>query len=123
MAARRRPGSTPAPEQSHALIPMAAEPTRHAAAQHPPEEFLTAYIDGGARGNPGPAGYGVVLQARGGNVVAELSQYLGIRTNNYAEYSGLVAALEYALQHGFPALRVVSDSELMVKQMKGEYKV
>src|SRR5512135_2816757 len=89
----------------------------------PPAEYLVAHIDGGARGNPGPAGYGVVLEDQNGRRVAGLSQYLGHRTNNYAEYSGLLAALQYALEHGPKALKVVSDSELMVKQIRGEYKV
>ena len=82
-----------------------------------------AHIDGGARGNPGPAGYGVVLEDQNGRQVAGLSQYLGQRTNNYAEYSGLLAALQYALEHGPKALKVISDSELMVRQIKGVYKV
>ncbi len=82
-----------------------------------------AHIDGGARGNPGPAGFGVVLYDESGTTVAELSEYLGKQTNNYAEYSGLLAALTYALQHGYKALKVFSDSELMVKQIKGQYKV
>lgn len=85
--------------------------------------YLVACIDGGARGNPGPAGYGVVIEDEVGRPVAELSEYLGRQTNNYAEYSGLLAALSYAIKHGFKALKVVSDSELMVKQIKGEYKV
>jgi len=88
-----------------------------------PSHFLVAHIDGGARGNPGPAGFGVVLTDRAGQTVAELSEYLGKQTNNFAEYSGLLAALDYALQHGFTALKVFSDSELMVKQIKGQYKV
>jgi ribonuclease HI len=83
----------------------------------------TAHVDGGARGNPGPAGYGVSIQDAAGNPVAELSDYLGLRTNNYAEYQGLIAALRYALQNHIKALKVVSDSELMVRQMKGIYKV
>lgn len=82
-----------------------------------------AHIDGGARGNPGPAGYGVVLEDQNGRQVAGLSQYLGQRTNNYAEYSGLLAALQYALEHGPKALKVISDSELMVRQIKGVYRV
>jgi len=85
--------------------------------------YLVAHIDGGARGNPGPAGYGVVIEDEVGRPVAELSEFLGRQTNNYAEYSGLLAALSYALRHGFRALKVVSDSELMVKQINGEYKV
>jgi ribonuclease HI len=82
-----------------------------------------AHIDGGARGNPGPAGYGVVIEDQAGRRVAGLSQYLGHHTNNYAEYSGLLAALEYALTHGPKALKVISDSELMVRQITGVYKV
>jgi ribonuclease HI len=85
--------------------------------------YLVAYIDGGARGNPGPAGYGVVIEDELGRRVAELSEFLGHQTNNYAEYSGLLGALNYSLQHSFKALKVVSDSELMVKQIKGQYKV
>jgi len=85
--------------------------------------YLVANVDGGARGNPGPAGYGVVIEDEVGRSVAQLSEYLGKQTNNYAEYSGLIAALTYAQRHGFKALKVVSDSELMVKQITGEYKV
>jgi ribonuclease HI len=85
--------------------------------------YLVAYIDGGARGNPGPAGYGVVVEDELGRPVAELSEFLGRQTNNYAEYSGLLSALNYAIRHGFKALRVIGDSELMVKQINGEYKV
>ena len=89
----------------------------------PPAQYLVAHIDGGARGTPGPAGYGVVLEDQNGQQVAGLSEYLGHRTNNYAEYRGLLAALEYAVAHGPKALKVISDSELMVRQIKGVYKV
>ena len=88
-----------------------------------PDCYLVAHIDGGARGNPGPAGYGVVITDQTGRAITALSEYLGHQTNNYAEYRGLLAALEYALQHGPKALKVVSDSELMVRQMQGSYKV
>lgn len=88
-----------------------------------PDQYLIAHCDGGARGNPGPAGYGVVIQDRAGRKVAALSQYLGHQTNNVAEYQGLIAALEYAIKHGHKALKVVSDSELLVRQIKGFYKV
>ena len=91
--------------------------------QTQPDSFLIAHIDGGARGNPGPAGYGVVITDQAGRKVAALSEYLGHQTNNYAEYSGLLAALDYALKHGHKALKVVADSELLVKQIRGEYKV
>ena len=88
-----------------------------------PEHYLIAHSDGGARGNPGPAGYGVVIQDQAGRKVAALSQYLGHQTNNFAEYQGLIAALEYAIEHGPKALRLISDSELLVRQIKGVYKV
>ena len=87
------------------------------------QDSIVAHIDGGSRGNPGPAGYGVAINDAAGRRVAELSDYLGVQTNNFAEYSGLLAALEYAVKHGHKALKVVSDSELLVKQMRGEYKV
>ena len=85
--------------------------------------WVIAHCDGGARGNPGPAGYGALLQDEAGHVLAELSEFLGIRTNNYAEYSGLLGCLQWVLDHGHRRLRVVSDSELMVKQIQGKYKV
>ncbi|HLV88629.1 MAG TPA: ribonuclease HI family protein [Candidatus Sulfotelmatobacter sp.] len=89
----------------------------------PPVHYLIAHSDGGARGNPGPAGYGVVIKDETGRKVAALSEYLGHQTNNFAEYQGLIAALEYALQHGPKALKLISDSELLVRQIKGIYKV
>jgi len=85
--------------------------------------WFTAHCDGGARGNPGPAGYGAVLEDPKGQVVARLSEFLGHQTNNYAEYKGLLAVLAWALANGARRLRVYSDSELMVRQMKGIYKV
>jgi ribonuclease HI len=85
--------------------------------------WFTAHCDGGSRGNPGPSGYGAIIEDPQGRVVASLSEFLGIQTNNYAEYSGLVAVLNWANGNGAKHLRVVSDSELMVKQMKGQYKV
>jgi|SRR5580704_17091597 ribonuclease HI len=89
----------------------------------PAFDGIVAYCDGGSRGNPGPAGFGVYIQDSTGKVLAELSQYLGAHTNNFAEYSALLAALEFAITHGHKSLRVISDSELMVKQMKGQYRV
>jgi ribonuclease HI len=86
-------------------------------------DAIVAYCDGGSRGNPGPAGFGVYIQDSAGRVLAELSQYLGKQTNNFAEYSALLAALEFAIAQGHRSLRVISDSELMVKQMKGQYRV
>jgi ribonuclease HI len=87
------------------------------------EGWFTAHCDGGSRGNPGPSGYGAIVEDPQGRVAARLNQFLGIQTNNYAEYSGLLAVLEWAIQNGAKRLRVVSDSELMVKQMQGKYKV
>ena len=84
---------------------------------------LVAHIDGGARGNPGPAGYGVHIEDGSGRVVAELYGYLGTATNNTAEYAALLALLEYAAAQGAAALRVLSDSELLVRQIRGEYRV
>ncbi|MGB2668689.1 MAG: ribonuclease HI family protein [Candidatus Acidiferrum sp.] len=91
----------------------------------PPKQVPShqANIDGGSRGNPGPAAYGVVVRDGSGAIVAKLKKYIGSSTNNVAEYFGLIAALDYAQTHGVRALRVESDSELMVKQMRGQYKV
>jgi probable phosphoglycerate mutase len=85
--------------------------------------WFTAHCDGGSRGNPGPAGYGAVIEDPEGQVAARLSEFLGRQTNNCAEYKGLLAVLAWALANGVRRLRVVSDSELMVRQMKGIYKV
>jgi ribonuclease HI len=82
-----------------------------------------ANIDGGSRGNPGPAAYGVVIRDPKGGVVAKLKKYIGRMTNNVAEYYGLIAALDYAQSQGIRQLRIEADSELMVKQMRGLYKV
>jgi ribonuclease HI len=81
------------------------------------------YTDGGARGNPGPAAYGYVLEADDGTVLAAAGEAIGTATNNVAEYNGLVAGLRKALELHVPEVEVVSDSELMVKQMRGEYRV
>lgn len=93
----------------------------------PPEpKHVGAYhanIDGGSRGNPGPAAYGVVIRDSKGEIVARMKKYIGQNTNNVAEYFGLIAALDYAQTHSVRALRVESDSELLVKQMRGQYKV
>jgi probable phosphoglycerate mutase len=85
--------------------------------------WITAYCDGGSRGNPGPAGYGVRVEDSNGRKIEELYEFLGVKTNNFAEYSALLAALEFALAKGYRRLRVVADSELMVKQMLGKYRV
>ena len=81
------------------------------------------FTDGGARGNPGPAAYGFVLEADDGTVLAAEGRAIGVATNNVAEYSGLVAGLRKALELHVPDVEVVSDSELLVKQMRGEYRV
>jgi ribonuclease HI len=106
------------PSYSHRSAPHLFE-----SRENPPEHYLVAHSDGGARGNPGPAGYGVVIKDESGKKVAALSEYLGHQTNNFAEYQGLIAALEYAIKHGPKALKLISDSELLVRQIKGIYKV
>ena len=83
----------------------------------------TLWTDGGARGNPGPAAFAYVLEAEDGTVLAAHGEAIGVATNNVAEYSALVAGLEKAAEVGVRELEVISDSELMVKQMRGEYKV
>jgi ribonuclease HI len=85
--------------------------------------MITVYIDGGARGNPGPAGYGVRVENAAAELLDELHGALGVATNNVAEYNGLIAALEWALAHDERDVHVRSDSELLVKQMRGEYRV
>jgi ribonuclease H / adenosylcobalamin/alpha-ribazole phosphatase len=81
------------------------------------------FTDGGARGNPGPAAYGYVLENEDGSVLAAHGEKIGIATNNVAEYSALIAGLEKALELGVDSVEVVSDSQLLVKQMQGEYRV
>src|SRR5258706_5622190 len=98
-------------------------PDHDNAPRETPAHYLVAHSDGGARGNPGPAGYGVVIKDEAGRTVAALNEYLGHQTNNFAEYRGLIAALEFAIKHGPKALKVISDSELLVRQIKGIYKV
>ena len=85
--------------------------------------MIRCYVDGGARGNPGPAGYGVRIEDADGTLLDELSGGLGIATNNVAEYNGLLAALKWAVDHGHQDVQIRADSELLVKQMRGEYKV
>lgn len=89
----------------------------------PPAGVHIANIDGASRGNPGPASYAVVLRDPAGKVILELAKKFGRDTNNVAEYYGLLAALDYATTHRITALRVRSDSELLVRQMQGRYKV
>ena len=94
-----------------------------AAELKPAPAAYRANIDGGSRGNPGPASYGVVIRDPRGELVAKLKKYVGRMTNNVAEYYGLIAAMDYAQSHGVRAIRIESDSELLVKQMHGLYKV
>jgi probable phosphoglycerate mutase len=84
---------------------------------------IVAYIDGGARGNPGPAGFGVRIEQQDGSLVEEFGESIGVATNNVAEYRGLLAALEWAKGHDHKHVHVRSDSLLLVQQMLGNYKV
>jgi len=84
---------------------------------------LIINIDGACRGNPGPASFGAVVRDSTGKVISELKGHIGIATNNIAEYSALINALEYALKNGATELEIRSDSELLVEQMNGRYKV
>jgi ribonuclease HI len=106
------------------LPPRAAELFADGASEAKPvAAAYRANIDGGSRGNPGPAAYGVVIRDAKGDIVAKLKKYIGRMTNNVAEYYGLIAALDYMQSQGIRALRIESDSELLVKQMRGQYKV
>ena len=84
---------------------------------------IVAYIDGGARGNPGPAGYGVRIEDGHGALIEEFNGFLGVSTNNVAEYNGLLAALDWCREHGATNVHIKSDSLLLVQQMRGVYKV
>lgn len=84
---------------------------------------ISIYSDGGARGNPGPAGIGAVITDDSGKVIAEISEYIGNGTNNQAEYKALIAGLTKALDLGFDSVTCFLDSELVVKQLKGQYKI
>jgi len=86
-------------------------------------DLIVIYFDGGARGNPGPAAYGYVLEAEDGTVLDARGETIGVATNNVAEYRALIAGLEKAVELSIDELEVVSDSELLVKQMQGEYRV
>ena len=88
-----------------------------------PRAICVAHVDGASRGNPGPSSYAVILRSSDGQVVFQLGKYLGRTTNNVAEYYALITALDYAAAHGIRQLRVRSDSELLVRQMQGRYKV
>lgn len=112
MMARNRP--------THRGARLFAEPALGA---KPAAPAWRANIDGGSRGNPGPAAYGVVIRDPRGEIVARLKKYIGRTTNNVAEYYGLIAALDYAQSNNVRSLHIESDSELLVKQMRGQYKV
>jgi ribonuclease HI len=103
------------PQKGHGLFGEPAPEAKPAA--------YRANIDGGSRGNPGPASYGVVIRDPKGEIIARLKKYIGRMTNNVAEYYGLIAALDWAQSNEVRALRIESDSELLVKQMRGQYKV
>jgi ribonuclease HI len=120
---KRSPANRPSANREGGLFADTAAELNKA---HTPTAATAAYranIDGGSRGNPGPASYGVVIRDPRGEVVAKLKKYIGRSTNNVAEYYGLIAALDYAQQHAIRALRIESDSELLVRQMLGQYKV
>jgi ribonuclease HI len=84
---------------------------------------IVANVDGGARGNPGSAGWGAIIKDQTGQILAELYEGIGVNTNNVAEYCGLIAALEWAVAHGHQRLHIRSDSQLIVQQMLGKYRV
>jgi len=92
-------------------------------AKVPETQEVVAHIDGGSRGNPGPAAFGVIVHDAEGARLASFSKFLGHATNNVAEYQGLLAALSYALERHYPRVKVVSDSELLTRQINGQYKV
>ena len=100
-------------------LPLLFDPSRRT----PPSDVVIATIDGAARGNPGPAAYGVLFEDAGGKVKAQFSGRLGKTTNNVAEYRALLAALAHAREHGWRALKVRTDSELLARQLQGRYKV
>jgi ribonuclease HI len=110
-SAHEFPGQSP--DRSGAVSPRSA----------PPAGVHVANIDGASRGNPGPASYAVVLRDPAGKIIRQFAKNLGRETNNVAEYYALLAALDYAATHGIYALRIRSDSELLVRQMQGRYKV
>ncbi len=87
------------------------------------QSTIKIYADGGSRGNPGPAASGAVIFDQQNNILAQIGTYLDINTNNYAEYYGLITGLEKALELGYKSVEVYLDSQLVVKQMTGEYKV
>ena len=120
---KRSPANRPSRNREGGLFADASPESNAANAPTATTAAYRANIDGGSRGNPGPASYGVLIRDPHGQVVAKLKKYIGRSTNNVAEYYGLIAALDYAQQHSIRALRIESDSELLVRQMRGQYKV
>ena len=120
---KRSPANRPSANREGGLFADASPESNAANAPTAATAAYRANIDGGSRGNPGPASYGVVIRDPRGQVIAKLKKYIGRSTNNVAEYYGLIAALDYAQQHSIRALRIESDSELLVRQMRGQYKV
>src|SRR5580698_5916287 len=110
-------------KSSKPVAPGSARLFADAHAATPPASVHIANIDGASRGNPGPASYAVVLRDPSGKIVLELAKNIGRETNNVAEYYALLAALDYATSHDIGSLRIRSDSELLVRQMQGVYKV
>ena len=110
-------------KSSKPTAPGSARLFADAHAATPPSSVHVANIDGASRGNPGPASYAVVLRDPSGKIVLELAKNIGRETNNVAEYYALLAALDYATSHDIRGLRIRSDSELLVRQMQGRYKV
>ena len=106
-------------------VPAARQPAFEFAAEAPPRKAgrLVMFTDGASRGNPGEAGIGVVIKDEGGKVIKRLARYLGRATNNQAEYTALLDGLKAAKELGAEGLQVYADSELLVKQIKGEYRV
>ena len=110
-------------KSSKPAAPASARLFADAHAATPPPSVHVANIDGASRGNPGPASYAVVLRDPSGKIALELGKNIGLATNNVAEYYALLAALDYATSHDIRGLRIRSDSELLVRQMQGRYKV
>jgi len=88
-----------------------------------PARHLIIFTDGVARGNPGEAGFGVIIKDKDGNILEKVGGYLGIATNNFAEYSAMIAALKAARKYNADKIEIYSDSELMVRQLNGVYRV
>ena len=110
----KRERSTPPPRSAQ----LFGAPTPYS-----PAGVYIAHVDGASRGNPGPASYAVIIEGPDGQNVLAMGKYLGRETNNVAEYYALITALDYATSHKLSRLRVLSDSELLVRQMQGRYKV